>query len=128
MTHVEIILKTNNKEKTYKQSITTFKTMQKALEYQKLLSKQAKYFEHIAIAGITEEVNDDDIDPMKDLYMAVELIVAYFDGQFTYDDFINAEFENINDIYVIAFGVMQKILGTKEDDDKLKKTKSQQTK
>lgn len=125
---MEVVLKVNGKEKVYKQSTTTFKTMQKALEYQKLLSKQARYFEKIASAGITENIDEDDIDPMKDLYMAVELIVAYFDGQFTYDDFVNAEFEDINDIYVIAFGVMQQILGAKMDEEQSKKATSQQTK
>lgn len=125
---MEIVLKVNGKEKTYKQSTTTFKTMQKALEYQKLLSKQSRYFEQMATAGITDDVDDSFIDPMKDLYMAVELIVAYFDEQFTYDDFVSAEFGNINDIYVIAFGVMQEILGTKLDEEQSKKATSQQTK
>lgn len=125
---MELGLVIDGKEKMYKQKTTTFKTMKVALEYQELLTKQLEYFERMAQSSIDEEVDDKIVNPAENLDQAVDLIVTYFNGQFTYDEFISAEFKDINEIYEIAYSVMAEILGTKEAEEDLKKAVNQQKK
>lgn len=125
---MELGLVIDGKEKVFKQSTATFKTMKVALDYQELLIKQSEYFEIMANSGIDEDVDDSVMDTEMNLDKAANLIVTYFDGQFTYDDFISSEFKNITEIYEIAYAVMAQILGVKEAEDDLKKAVNQQKK
>lgn len=125
---MELGLTIDGKQKLYKQSTTTFKTMKVALEYQQLLSDQFRFYSDVAQSEITDDIDDSIMDPRNNLDQAVNLIVTYFNGQFTYDEFVSAEFEDINEIYGIANAVMAEILGIKEAEDDLKKAMSQQKK
>lgn len=125
---MELGLTIDGKEKVFKQSTTTFKTMKVALEYQDLLFKQMQYYDDVAGSSVEDEIDDGVMDPSTNLEKATDLIVAYFDGQFTYDEFISAEFKDITEVYAIAYSVMSEILGVKEAEDDLKKAVSQQKK
>lgn len=125
---MELGLIIDGKEKMYKQSTTTFKTMKLAIKYQELMIEQMRYYEAVTNAKIDEKVDDSVMDAEKNLEQAVDLIVAYFNNQFTYDEFVSAEFKDINEIYQISYAVMTEILGTKEIEDDLKKATNQQKK
>lgn len=123
---MQIKLKIDNKEVTFKQEKVTFQTMMKALDYQNRLLDQFKALEHLASVGIDEEVEEIEQDPKEDAEKATDLIVSYFDGQFTHDDFVSgAYFGSIRELYDMAEEVMYEILTAKEEKETLKKTKRQ---
>ena len=85
----------------------------------------------MASVGIDDEIEYDDYeqDPKKDLDQASDLIVSYFDGQFTYDEFLEgAYFESVHELYGIAHLIMLEILTTKETEVDTKKTGRQRKK
>lgn len=128
---MELTLKIDGKEKVFKQDKVTFRTIQKALDYQDLIIQNNRTMQALAGLEIDEEFDVDEYeqDPKKDLEQASDLIVSYFDGQFTYDDFLKgAYFETVHELYGIAHLIMLEILTTKENEVDTKKASRQQKK
>ena len=128
---MELTLKINGKETVFKQDKVTFRTIQKALDYQDLIIQNNQALQALASASIDDEIEYDDYeqDPKKDLDQASDLIVSYFDGQFTYDEFLEgAYFESVHELYGIAHLIMLEILTTKETEVDTKKTGRQRKK
>ena len=128
---MELTLKINGKDTVFKQDKVTFRTIQKALDYQDLIIQNNQALQALASASIDDEIEYDDYeqDPKKDLDQASDLIVSYFDGQFTYDEFLEgAYFESVHELYGIAHLIMLEILTTKETEVDTKKTGRQRKK
>lgn len=128
---MELTLKINGKDTVFKQDKVTFRTIQKALDYQDLIIQNNRSMQALASIGIDDEIEYDDYeqDPKKDLDQASDLIVSYFDGQFTYDEFLEgAYFESVHELYGIAHLIMLEILTTKETEVDTKKTSRQRKK
>lgn len=128
---MELTLKINGKDTVFKQDKVTFRTIQKALDYQDLIIQNNQALQALASVGIDDEIEYDDYeqDPKKDLDQASDLIVSYFDGQFTYDEFLEgAYFESVHELYGIAHLIMLEILTTKETEVDTKKTSRQRKK
>ena len=128
---MELTLKINGKDTVFKQDKVTFRTIQKALDYQDLIIQNNQALQALASASIDDEIEYDDYeqDPKKDLDQASDLIVSYFDGQFTYDEFLEgAYFESVHELYGIAHLIMLEILTTKETEVDTKKTSRQRKK
>ena len=128
---MELTLKINGKDTVFKQDKVTFRTIQKALDYQDLIIQNNRAMQALASIGIDDEIEYDDYeqDPKKDLDQASDLIVSYFDGQFTYDEFLEgAYFESVHELYGIAHLIMLEILTTKETEVDTKKTGRQRKK
>ena len=128
---MELTLKINGKDTVFKQDKVTFRTIQKALDYQDLIIQNNQALQALASASIDDEIEYDDYeqDPKKDLDQASDLIVSYFDGQFTYDEFLEgAYFESVHELYGIAHLIMLEILTVKETEVDTKKTGRQRKK
>ncbi len=128
---MELTLKVNGKDTVFKQEKVTFRTIQKALDYQDLIIQNNRAMQALANIGIDDEIEYDDYeqDPKKDLDQASDLIVSYFDGQFTYDEFLEgAYFESVHELYGVAHLIMLEILTAKETEVDTKKTGRQRKK
>lgn len=128
---MEITLKIDGKEKVFRQEKTTFATMLKALEYQEALLSQIEMLEELSEKGIEDDIDYEkfETNPTEDVERSMNLIVAYFDGQFSYDEFVNgAYFDNAQELHRTAQEVMYEILTEKTKDTDIKKVKPQQKK
>ena len=128
---MEITLKIDGKDKTFKQEKVTFQTMRKAMDYQERLLEQYEAIEQLAMKEIDDDIDYEEYetDPKEDAEAAADLIVGFFDGQFTHDDFINgAYFGDITELYGTAQTIMFEVLQPKTEETDSKKAKRQQKK
>ena len=128
---MEVTLIIDGKEKVFRQDKTTFATMLKALEYQEEMIRQIEWLEKMSQADIDDEIDFEEFetDPQKDVERSMNLIVAYFDDQFTYDEFSKgAYFKNAQELHKMAQEVMYEILTEKTEQTEVKKTKKTQKK
>lgn len=128
---MEITLKINGKDKVFKQNKTTFYTIQKALDYQEAMLEQLDLLKELSNQEIDTEIDYSkfETDPREDVERSANLIVAYFDEQFTYDDFLKgAYFDNAQELHAMANEVMFEILDTKAEETDSKKVSRQQKK
>lgn len=124
---MEIILKINGKDKVFKQDIINFKTMLMALEFQKRMDMQTEILAKTLGTKIDEDVNTN-VDygelfkPGEDLIESANLIVAFFDGQFTYDEFLKgAYFRNVSELYLIASDIFDLAFKQKKESESRQK-------
>ena len=81
--------------------------------------------------AIDEDLGDElqdyesQFDPSEDLEFTAELICSFFDGHFTYDDFIHgAYFNNVGDFYALGAEIFDVAFNQKaKAEDKLGKQK-----
>lgn len=131
---MEIVLKINGEEKVFKQDIINFKTMLMALEFQKRMDAQTEILAKTLGTKIDEEVKanadySDLFKPGEDLIESAKLIVAFFDGQFTYDEFLKgAYFRNVSELYLMASDIFDLAFKQKqESESRQKKTQLRKT-
>lgn len=124
---MEIVLRIDGEDKIFKQDIINFKTMMMALEFQKKMEEQTKALTHSLVTKIDEDISES-IDygelfaPGQDLIESAKLIVAFFDGQFTYDEFIKgAYFRNISELYLIASDIFDLAFKQKQESESRQK-------
>lgn len=97
---MELTLEINGKQKIFQQDKVSFLTMKKAIKYSKMLEKS---YQNVADGEVG--------DAEEESAMAVDLILAYFNGQFTYDEFVNSTtFATIGEVYELAMQIMMDVL------------------
>lgn len=116
---MEIKVKIDGQFKTFKQTTVNFKTMYMALEWQDMVTKQQEALIAQIKSAIDEEVEEVeqevDFDPYRDLTFTTELVVSFFDGQFTYEEFITgAYFNNISEFYKLGADIFEVVYKQKE--------------
>lgn len=107
---MEIVLKLPEGEKTFTQKTVNFITITKALEWMERYTQAQKRMIELAQAGIEGEVIEDEdydaFEPSEDLAFTADLVVSFFSGQFTYDEFARyAYFENVGEFYNLAYQI-----------------------
>lgn len=127
---MEIEIKIDGKFKTFKQDKVTYKTLKKALEWKEVFQEQVQAMESYIKAGIDGEVDEETaevvkkIDDMEDLVRSAELIVSYFDDQFTFDDLINGYYINsLFEFHLKAQEIVASILTLMDQESKDTKKK-----
>lgn len=127
---MEITLKIDGEEKRFTQDKVNFVTIQKALtwynDYQKSIEMLQKYLNK-GIEDDQDDLNDDDYKPKDEFQQTketAELIVSYFDKQFTYDDLINGFYvDTLSDFYAFGFNIVNEILVLMDKNNKDTKKK-----
>lgn len=119
---MEITLRLPEGDKVYKQTEVNFVTMKMALEWAEMKEKQMKAITDLMSKSIDEDVEEateeylDQFDPYESLQFTADLVVSFFAGQFTYDEFLNyAFFKNSVEYYELAQGIFDLAFATKED-------------
>lgn len=119
---MEITLRYPDGDKVFKQTEVNFVTMKKALEWAEQKEEQAKALSELFAKSIDEDIDEETqayierFDPYDSLEFTADLIVSFFAGQFTYDDFLNyAFFKNSVEYHEIAQGIFDLAFATKED-------------
>lgn len=132
---MEIKVKINGEFKTFKQTTVNFKTMYMALEWQDMVTKQQQALLAQIKSAIDVEVEADEVeeepefDPYKDLRFTTDLVVSFFDGQFTHDEFISgAYFNNISEFYQLGADIFEVVYKQKETTEGKSKKKRPQLK
>lgn len=126
--NMEIKVKIDGKFKVFKQTTVNFKTMFMALEWQEHMLKQQVELTRLATMAIEDSIDEDyepevELDGRNDLEFTTQLIVSFFDGQFTYDEFINGVyFQNIGEFYALGSKIYELVYHQKkETEDKQSK-------
>lgn len=127
---MQIILKIDGKDRIFTQNTINFKTMMMALEHQQKMERQIVALTQTLGSGIDESV-ENEIDhselfkPGEDLVACAHLIVAFFDGQFTFDEFYNgAYFETVADLYATATAIFEMAFEHKKESENRQPKKS----
>ena len=94
---MKLDIKIGGKTITFVQNEINFKTMRLALEWQERLDKQvaatmAMIQDNIEDETLSEEERAELFKPQEDLELSAQLIVSFFNDQFTYDEFIQGAF------------------------------------
>ena len=123
---MEIKLKIDGEWKTFQQDTVNFATMVKVSEWQDELSKQMKAYSLILGTEIDEELSEEDqklvdevmsnADKYEDMKRTTDLILAFFDGQFTFNEFATGcYFENIGEFYGIGRQIVDHVMNQQSD-------------
>ena len=128
---MEITVKIDGEFKTFKQDSINFKTMMLAIEWSERMNAETKMLQELITKAIDEDLGDElqdyesQFDPSEDLEFTAELICSFFDGHFTYDDFIHgAYFNNVGDFYALGAEIFDVAFNQKaKAEDKLGKQK-----
>ena len=128
---MEIKVKVDGEFKVFKQDAINFKTMMLAIEWSDRMQEETKMLQELMTKAINEELGDEvddyqsQFDPSEDLEFTAELICSFFEGHFTYDDFIHgAYFENVGDFYALGAEIFDVAFNQKSKaEDKLGKQK-----
>lgn len=95
---MEITLMIDGKQKHFTQDKVNYLTIRKAMEWNENFKKEVNAFNEYLKSGIEGEYDpellefaDKKTDP-EQLKETADLVVAYFNGQFTFDDFISGYF------------------------------------
>ncbi|WP_028124728.1 hypothetical protein [Eremococcus coleocola] len=126
---MEIALIKDGKKTIYKQNKVNVATILKVLEWDKRTTATQNKILKMVQAGIDGELEEDDIDtsafnPNEDIEFTTDLIVGFFNGQFTYDEFINyAFFKHIGEFYDLASQIFDLAFQQKEEAEDSKQGK-----
>lgn len=130
---MEIQVKINGQVKTFKQDTVNFKTIRKCLEWKEYIDESTERLNKILLTPIDDNSNEEtieeieeaksEINPFQDLEMTLDLIMAFFEGHFTLDEFLNGcYFEHIGEFYELGWKIyLLAIEQKKETEDKNKK-------
>lgn len=113
---MQITLKIDGKNKVFKQDKVNFKTIHMAIRWMKRFEDQKKMLAEVLQGNIDEGFDlSEHTDPFEDLEFTAELIVNFFDNQFTYDDLFNGLYINdIRELYGWAEKIFENIQGNYE--------------
>ena len=131
---MEIQLKIDGEWKTFTQDRVNFATMLKVTEWQDELTKQMQAYSIMLSSGIDGEVSEEDqkvideviadSDKYADMKKTTDLVLAFFDGQFTFDEFAHGcYFENIGEFYELGQRIVEHVMNQQsnfEEEDKKK--------
>ena len=124
---MKLDIKIGGKTKTFFQNEINFKTMRLALEWQERLDKQvaatmAMIQDNIEDETLSEEERAELFKPQEDLELSAQLIVSFFNDQFTYDEFIQgAFFPSAAGLYQMARDIFELAFNQKEVAEKKSK-------
>lgn len=120
---MQIELKIDGKTKTFKQDKVNFKTIDLATRWMKRFEEQQKMLAEMLAGELGDDFDmSEEVDALEDLQYTAELIVNFYDNQFTYDDLYNGLFvSDIREFYQFASDIFDYIQGRYE-----KKTKKPQ--
>lgn len=119
---MEITLRLPTGDKIFTQNTVNFLTIKKALEWMKRFTSTQKHMIELAQAGIQGEVLEEDdyeiFDAEDDLTFTAELVVGFFNGQFTYDDFARyAYFNDVAEFYKLGQDIWTLAFEQKKDEE-----------
>ncbi|WP_273478268.1 phage tail assembly chaperone G [Ignavigranum ruoffiae] len=130
---MEIILVIDGKEKRFKQDTVNYITIRKALEWKDRYQKQSELMNEYFESGIDGEpdpsiINESQyFDDYKELELTADLVVSFFNHQFTFDDFVNGYYvNNVREFHAIAFEIIGYVLTVMSEENTETKKKSQQ--
>lgn len=132
---MEITLRYPDGAVTYKQDDVNFITMKKALEWAKEREEQQKAIMEMAKKSIDEDISDEaedfleQFDPYESLAFTADLIVSFFGGQFTYDDFLKyAFFKNSFEYHSMGEQIFELAFNARDDIEEEANTKGKKKK
>lgn len=130
---MEIQVKIDGQMRTFKQDTVNFKTIRKCLEWKEYIDASTEKLTKVLTTPIDEDTDEEivdeieeaksEINPFQDLDMTLDLIMAFFEGHFTLDEFLNGcYFEHIGQFYELGWNIyLLAIEQKKESEDKGKK-------
>ncbi|MBK0347896.1 hypothetical protein JDW15_04460 [Aerococcaceae bacterium zg-ZJ1578] len=133
---MEIQVKIDGKMKTFRQDTVNFKTIRKCLEWKEHIDESTQRLGKLLSMSIDEETDEEkqeeieevkaEINPFEDLDMTLDLVMAFFDGHFTLDEFLNGcYFENIGEFYELGWKIYLLAIEQKNESEEKNKKKSQ---
>ena len=134
---MKVKLLIDGKEKVFEQNTLTFKTIREAYAFQQKAVKEQELLMEIQIKeqalSLLTEPDDELADELaelretfnemnsaeQDMEDAVNLIVSFFNGQFTLDEFVNGcQFKNVAELYTMAQEIFSIAFEQKNDVEK----------
>lgn len=128
---MEITLKIDGKEKQFNQQKVNFVTMRKALSWFEDFQKSAEVLKEYIDSGIDGEPDEEILnnfqkkDEYEQLKETAELIVSYFDNQFSFDELINGLYVNtISEFHSIGYEIVSEVMMLMDENNEVTKKKS----
>lgn len=132
---MEITLIFDGKEKVFKRDVINFKTMAMALDWHERISKEVQAHAELVQKAIDDPEVDlsedfynygEEFDPKEDMTFTTDLICSFFEGLFTYDEFINhCYFKHISEFYQLGADIYDMAFTQKAEAEENVKKKRQ---
>lgn len=133
---MEIQVKINGEVKTFKQDTVNFKTIRKCLQWKEHIDKTQENLMKVITTPIDENTDEETIEEIEqakeeingysDLEVTLDLIMSFFEGHFTYDEFLNGcYFDSIGEFYELGQKIYALAIEQKKESEVKSKKKSQ---
>ena len=132
---MEIQVKINGEVKTFKQDTVNFKTIRKCLQWKEHIDKTQENLMKVITTPIDENTDEETIEEVEqakeeingysDLEVTLDLIMSFFEGHFTYDEFLNGcYFDSIGEFYELGQKIYSLAIEQKKESEVKSKKKS----
>lgn len=113
---MEITLKIEGKEKVFSQNVVNYLTIRKALDWQEMYNTSIRVYQEYINSGVDGEPDPEILeeaelpDDYTMLKRTADLAITFYDGQFTFDEFVSGYYVNsIQEFYAIGIEILAEV-------------------